>query len=177
MDEFINKIGSELVENSQYAEEFSAQRGLINELFPYVYEASRRMSSRAISRWLADKGVKLSAATIAKALRNETEYWQELADEIEPAARLFSTAYGLDIQEALECQEIVESRATLEKPMIARTTGEGVFESLDDVAEARSKLSQWFDLPDAAREACLASAEFGFESEESVVKQVEEKKA
>src|ERR1700722_17524934 len=98
MNESLTELGEKLVENSLLAEEFSAQRGLINELFPWVYEASKRMSSRAISRWLAEKGVKLSAATVAKALRNPRLYWQELADEIEPAATIFGNAHDLDVK-------------------------------------------------------------------------------
>lgn len=70
------------------------------------------MSSRAIGRWLEAKGTKLSAATIARALRHPEPYWQGLADEVEPAARLFSVAYGIEIHDALESCEIVEATAS-----------------------------------------------------------------
>jgi hypothetical protein len=167
MDEYMNKIGSELVESSQETEEFSAQRGLINELFPYVYEASKRMSSRAISRWLADKGVKLSAATIAKALRQPESYWQELADEIEPAATLFGNCRNIDVQDLLTNPEAFSVLA--EHPVSPEAvSADAVRNSLNEIQAATDKLRNgWFALPDSAREACLAYAEWGLFDEDA----------
>src|SRR5258708_36095904 len=98
----LRELGCHLVEDSKLNEEFSAQRGLINEMFAYVYEASKRMSSRAISRWLNANKVKLSAATIAKALRNPKPYWEEVLEEIEPAALTFARAHKEDPETILE---------------------------------------------------------------------------
>jgi hypothetical protein len=165
MSEFARELGSELVENSRLADEFSAQRGLINELFPYVYEASKRMSSRAISRWLAEKGVKLGPATIAKALRNPEPYWQELADEIEPAARLFSDAHDIALRDVLTNGDAASSLAA-QPPVVAGATRGGIMDSLSDIENATEKLLEWFKLPDSAREACLGSAEFGLDKDE-----------
>ena len=165
MSEFAKEIGSELIENSRLAEEFSAQRGLINELFPYVYEASKRMSSRAISRWLAEKGVKLGPATIAKALRNPEPYWEELWDEFESAARLFSDAHGIALRDVLTKADAVRSLVA-QPPTVAGVSRDGIVDSLREIEDATEKLREWFDLPDSAREACLGSAEFGFDKDE-----------
>ncbi len=88
MDPFseIQDVGAQLVEHARQDAGFSA-RGVLGELFPYVQDASQRMSTRAISRWLAEThGIKLSAVSISKALRNPEKYWDEYLDAIEPAA-------------------------------------------------------------------------------------------
>lgn len=71
-----SEIGKSLSEYSRGAE-FTAQRGLVGELYPFLVDASARMSSRAISRFLEKKhSVKLSYATITKALNGPEKYWR-----------------------------------------------------------------------------------------------------
>ncbi len=66
------------------------KRGVVVELFPFIYEASARMSSRSISKFLWDQHrVKVSAATIAKALSDPKKSWNRYFDVIEPFARVF----------------------------------------------------------------------------------------
>ncbi len=80
-------IGLKLVGHSK-STEFTANRGLVIELFPFIFEASQRMSARAISRFLLeDQGVKLSAVTITKALNDPKKSWNAFFDMIEPSAR------------------------------------------------------------------------------------------
>jgi hypothetical protein len=163
MNEELAELGQKLVENSLNAEEFSAQRGLINELFPYVYEASKRMSSRAMSRWLESKGMKLSPATIAKALRNPKPYWQELAEEIEPAATIVSNAFGLSVKSVL-LDEAALHHIVSAPPAVDGATLEGARLSYDEIDEARHNVVEgWFKLPQSAREACLAYADLNLE--------------
>lgn len=62
-------IGKELADYAKNEADFSAQRGRIEELFPYIWIASRRMSLRKISEWLEKaKGVSLSANTLSRAM-------------------------------------------------------------------------------------------------------------
>jgi hypothetical protein len=83
-------IGLKLVGHSK-STEFSANRGLVIELFPFIFEASQRMSARAISRFLLeDQGVKLSAVTITKALNDPKKSWNAFFDTIEPSARIIA---------------------------------------------------------------------------------------
>ncbi len=83
-------IGLKLVGHSR-STAFTANRGLVIELFPFIYEASQRMSARAISRFLAEEqGVKLSAVTITKALNDPQKSWNLFFDEIEPSARIIA---------------------------------------------------------------------------------------
>jgi hypothetical protein len=79
-------IGLKLVGHSK-STEFSANRGLVIELFPFIFEASQRMSARAISRFLLEEqGVKLSAVTITKALNDPKKSWNSFFDIVEPSA-------------------------------------------------------------------------------------------
>jgi hypothetical protein len=83
-------IGLKLVGHSK-ATEFSANRGLVIELFPFIFEASQRMSARAISRFLLEEqGVKLSAVTITKALNDPKKSWNAFFDAIDPSARVIA---------------------------------------------------------------------------------------
>ena len=83
-------IGLKLVGHSR-ATEFSANRGLVIEMFPFIFEASQRMSARAISRFLLEEqGVKLSAVTITKALNDPKKSWNAFFDAIEPSARVIA---------------------------------------------------------------------------------------
>ena len=83
-------VGQKLLAHSKSAE-FTAKRGLVVELFPFIFGASERMSSRAISRFLEkEQGVKLSSVTINKALKDPAKNWGLYFDEIEDAARLFA---------------------------------------------------------------------------------------
>jgi hypothetical protein len=84
------EIGLKLVGHSK-ATEFSANRGLVTDLFPFIFEASQRMSARAISRFLLEEqGVKLSAVTITKALNDPKKSWNAFFDAVEPSARVIA---------------------------------------------------------------------------------------
>ena len=79
-------IGQKLVSHSKEAE-FTANRGLVYELFPFIYEASDRMSARAIGRFLEEEqNIKLSAVTITKALNDPKKSWLSFFATIEPEA-------------------------------------------------------------------------------------------
>jgi len=62
------------------------KRGLVVELFPAIFAASERMSTRAICRFLKDEhGINLSVVTISKALKDPKKYWNLFFDIIEPS--------------------------------------------------------------------------------------------
>lgn len=82
----IADIGAELVEASRNGERSPGE--ILGELFPYVYDASRRMSTRGIRDWLKENhGIQISQPTLSRALRNPEKYWQEFAEYVEPWAR------------------------------------------------------------------------------------------
>jgi hypothetical protein len=82
-------IGQRLLAHSRQAE-FTARRGAVVELFPYLVAAHERMSARAIARFLEkEQGIKLSAVTITKALNDPKKYWNQFFDTIEPHVKIY----------------------------------------------------------------------------------------
>ena len=93
-------IGSKLVEAAK--ESTGDVLPLSTKLFPYIFIASRKMSLRAISRWLEDKhGVSLSAAAISRALTSPKVHLERLAESIAPPARYVATLYDFRPMELL----------------------------------------------------------------------------
>jgi len=153
-DPELREVGCDLVKHAEFEAVFSAQRGIVDELFPYIYVASKRMSTRAISRWLmATQKIKLSAATIAKALREADKYWEEYFETIEPAAQIFARAHNIPIADFLFDLNEFGSLRTREKDL--RFSGD---EGYNEYQEAAETLEQdWFQLlDDEAREKCKA---------------------
>jgi len=88
-------VGPKLLAHSKAAE-FTARRGLVVELFPFIYGASERMSAKAISHFLeTEQGIKLSSVTINKALKDPAKNWNLFFDEVEQAARIFVEDDGM----------------------------------------------------------------------------------
>jgi len=79
-------VGQKLVGHSKSAE-FTANRGLVVGLFPFIFEASERMSARAINRFLLDEqNIKLSQVTITRALGDPKKSWLSYFNHIEAEA-------------------------------------------------------------------------------------------
>jgi hypothetical protein len=96
----IANIGAELVEASLKKEPSAGE--VLSELFPYVYDASRRMSTRGIRDWLKQNhGIQISQPTLSRALRNPEKYRQGFAEFIEPWARRVEEAIPPSMQDFL----------------------------------------------------------------------------
>ena len=156
----IKELGAKLVRDSKLNEEFSAQRGLINQLFPFIYEASKRMSSRAICRWLENNGTKLSISTVTRALRDPQPFWQDIYDDIEPAAQIFAEEHSIDVRALLADHEtffnLIHEHNTYQ--MSEGRNGDQPQDSYDEYLEACAKLQEdWFSMPPPMIEVCLAN--------------------
>jgi hypothetical protein len=109
----LNSIGNSLLEHSSEAD-FTA-RGVVEDLFPFIVQASRRMSTRAISQFLQQKHeVKLSYVTIGRALRDPNKYWNIYYDQIEQAAWTVAKHHGKLVKEFItepeKYQEMLETK-------------------------------------------------------------------
>lgn len=161
----LEAIGDSLLEHAQAAE-FTAQRGVIESLFPYVVQASKRMSARSISRFLEEQHqVKVSYVTIGKALRQPARYWYLYFDSVENAAWVVAKTHGRHLKEFIsepeKYQEMLDTkpvfqvdkirkRADLERALhLAQAEYEAAVKLLDDkwfhfdesiLEEARSHL-------------------------------------
>lgn len=72
------------------------------DLFPFIYGASRRLSARAISRFLEkEQGFTLSSVTITKALNAPAKYWNLFFNQIEPHARVWSKDEKISMKDFL----------------------------------------------------------------------------
>jgi hypothetical protein len=150
----IADIGSELVEASQITEQSPGE--VLEELFPYVYEASRRMSTRAISAWLkATHGIQVSQPTISRALRKGEKYWQGFADCIEPWARRVEAEIDASMDDFLfeddVCKHMVEQvpPSNAFEPGSAEAVRYGEFEDAVSILERK-----WFILSLETRLLC-----------------------
>jgi hypothetical protein len=110
-------IGNSLIEHVRGAA--SSRPGIVGELFPYIVQASKKISARAIGRFLEEKhGVKLSYVTIGRALRNPGKYWNMYFDEIEPHAWIVAESHekspGDFISEPEKYQQMMEEKPVLQ---------------------------------------------------------------
>lgn len=144
MPENIKEIGKSLLGHAENTE--TTARGLVTDLFPFIYPASKRMSTRAISAFLMENHhVKISAATIAKALRESDRHVEAYLETIQPAARIVAEAYGMEIYQVL-----AEERE-FEKAVLARETIP-VPEALDNIPQLVAFGEQAFRARDFLRD-------------------------
>jgi hypothetical protein len=94
-------IGQKLFGHSKAAE-FTARRGLVFDLYPFIFGAGERIHGKAISEFLAkEQGVKLSAVTINKALKDPNKNWNLYFDQVESSAWVLAKDDKVPIQELL----------------------------------------------------------------------------
>ena len=149
------KIGFGLVEHSEQAP--VTTRGLIEELFPYIYVASKRMSTRAISEWLEkENNVQIGHNTIAIALRKSSEHFERIVDNIYPAANTLEVhcSYDPNITNSSKLSFLFneEHFAQITKDMTV-DLGQGI--NPGTILHAIQKIrDEWFALPQEVRDRC-----------------------
>jgi hypothetical protein len=145
------EIGQKLLEHAKT--EGATVRGALQDLFPYIYGVSNRMSKRKISEWLEEKhGVRISFSSIAKALQKPDPYIQETAMKFYGQAKALD--YYIPKTEEFNSLDVLASRSLLnvlkaEEPLNdALGIVKGILEGLED---------GWFSLPEKYRDVCLAA--------------------
>ena len=99
--DYIQDAGQELAEHARSLpdEEVRSRSEL---LFPYIFEASKRMSVRAISGWLeAERGIKFSAPSVSKVLRNQESHFRQIAERTQPPAEHLAHSLGVSVADLL----------------------------------------------------------------------------
>ena len=138
-----DQVGAELVEAARNATEDSLP--LSTKLFPFIFIASRRMSLRAISRWLQEKhGVSLSAAAISRALANPELHLERLAESIAAPARYVATLYGFTPMDFLFGDERDNCPTDFEILSGQQPAGE---RDIDRWSEMKDLASVWLPIP------------------------------
>ena len=147
-------IGAQLVDHAASPGAFSA-RGILDDLFPYIFDASKRMSTHAISKWLLETHkVKLSATAIANALRKPQKYWVRLAQKAEGTAQRISIFTGIPVIELLFADAALQkqiSDLSWNPKQGRRTTGERMLFQLAAV----SFDSDWLFYSKEVRAECI----------------------
>lgn len=147
----IARIGADLVDASQTREPSASE--LLSELFPYVHEASRRMSTRGIRDWLKENhGIYISQPTLSRALRNPEKYRQAFAEFIEPWARRVEEAIPPSLQDFLFDDRVFKHFVDELPPHSAFEPGSEEAREYEEVAEAVELLeNRWFSLSQETR--------------------------
>ena len=153
----LQSVGRELVQDSRRGD-FSAARGAVVEMLPYIVQASLRMSTRAISNWLDERhNIYISAATIAKALREPEKYWALFLDRIYGSALAFESAVGVPMEEFLfnrqKFEELVE-HGLKKRPVSASSATAQIRAALNYDKARRTLATDWFSMEDAIISTC-----------------------
>jgi hypothetical protein len=153
---FFRDVGESLLEYAGRSD-FSG-RGMVTELFPYIFVAAKRLSTRAISDYLRENHhVKLSAASVAKALRESEKHVRGLADKFEPAARTVANAHDATAITILEMRDLSAFEAsTREVPRVSSGADEDVEDQLLEYDRAKSVIAdEWYSLDPVVRSLIL----------------------
>ncbi len=113
----VETIGNSLIEHVRDAA--SSRPGIVGELFPYIVQASKKISVRAIARFLEEEhGVKVSYVTIGRALRNPAKYWNIYFDDIEPHAWIVAESHEKPLKDFIsepeKYQKMMEEKPVLQ---------------------------------------------------------------
>ena len=115
-------VGKKLLSHAAAAEERPLYvRGRVMEMFPYIYEAAKKMGIRSISRWLTDEGYAISPPTISRALAKSDEHLEALVRSIEPHAQQLVEAFHLPNYEFLFGPATGPDRLEEFSDLVART--------------------------------------------------------
>jgi hypothetical protein len=118
----------------------------VTDLFPYIYEAAGRMSTRAISAFLQDEQrIAISPSTVLRALREPDPFFDEYLDEIEVAFEVLKETYGESDALALLTDEAEYREQDANPPAVSDISGEdsGAAQSALDRALATLRRAWW----------------------------------
>jgi len=175
------EIGNELLTYAKVEAEFSAQRSLMDDLFPFIYVASKRMSLRAISRWLKERyDISISYNALANAMRNQEKKWSDLLEDIESAARVFANGHDATPEQVLQdfnYFQFLESQTCIISD--SEMSHELIVQEVEEITESAGVLrNRWFNLPEEARVQCYRhfGESFGNPEQEETQEESEVKK-
>ena len=151
----IRDIGKALVEQAENKP--SSARGMVDDLFPFIYAVHKRMSARAISKWLEEQQqLKLSYTTILKVLKEADERMLKHFTEM----RAIENELGFVSSEDKNATLLFDEDSFEGRVSMGTGTTAVILRDEFGVSEAQhNKLinrirNEWFDLPEAYREAC-----------------------
>lgn len=161
-DESLPSIGSELLSHAQEFGELD-RLPITTQLFPFLFLASRRMTTREMSEWLdKNKGVKLSAVMISKGLKRPDLHLRRIAEYVQPLAAYVTAVYH-------HAGETTESLLFGSDPKSGESSLSGFAEMVENAPEAPSEgvtealqtLSEiWEPMPEEVKFMCRRFFDF-----------------
>jgi hypothetical protein len=159
-DETMSAIGADLL---SHAQEFGEPNRLplTTQLFPFLFPASRRMTTREMSAWLEkEKGVKLSGVMISKGLQRPELHLRRIAEHVQPLAAYIAAAHELNAERLLFGENLETGESEL------KNFGEHLFAASehfsDGVHEAYGILAEsWEPIPEEVKFMCRRYFNFG----------------
>ena len=153
IEETFQDIGKDLIDHSK--QEVVSNRSSLEELFPYIVIASKRMSARAISRWFEQtKNLKISAASVAKAIREKDRYCDLIFKRAQTGARALATVTDFSEEEIL--LNIEHVRGTVLSDYHEKWRGDDTSKQLaEEMITRMNKLDEWIGLPEEIRNLCI----------------------
>lgn len=149
----LKDIGTELVDHSQ--QEFTAEKSSLEELFPYIIIASKTMSARAISRWFEEKkNLKISAASVAKAIREQDRYCELIYKRAHVGADYLAGISSLKADAILTNQNRAYELLNEEYNRKLNGTDEERARAAALITGIKM-LNEWTGLPEEIRELCI----------------------
>jgi len=153
LQETVQDMGAELVEHAQ--QEAVPARGKLEELFPYIVIASKHMSARAISRWFEDKkNLKISAASVAKVIREKEGYCQKAVDRARIGANRLAEISEFESDAILTNENGEKETLSQEYAEILNGTDEQRARAHDLIIGLKM-LNEWTILPEEIRSLCI----------------------
>ena len=152
-DETMSAIGADLLSHAQENGEPN-RLPLITQLFPFLFPASRRLTTREMSAWLEkEKGVKLSGPMISKGLQRPELHLRRIAEHVQPLAAYIAAAHGLDAERLLfdgdtEAEESYFQTFGRQVADDSERFSAGVHEAYDILAES------WEPIPEEVKFMC-----------------------
>ena len=136
-------VGSSLIEHVRDAA--SSRPGIVEELFPYIVQASKKISARAITRFLEkEHGVKISYVTVGRALRDPLKYWNLYYNRVEDQAWIVAETHSKNLKDFMSEPEKYQAMLD-EKPVYLCDGPDGIFEAELAYNNAVADLdSKWF---------------------------------
>ena len=147
----LSSVGSDLV---SHANEFGSPNRLplITQLFPFLFLASRRMTTREMSDWLSkEKGVSLSAPMITKGLKRPDLHLKRIVEHVQPLAAFVCAVHDLNV-DGLLFGENPQRRCSELKDFADGIWGAPDEVTTDSVREALNSLMEfWEPIPDEVK--------------------------
>jgi hypothetical protein len=162
--ERISTIGSDLLSHPDFLGE-SVKLPLTTQLFPYLFVASRKMTTRKLSAWLEkEKGIKFSAAAVSKSLRRPELHLRRIAEFVQPPASYLAAVYDRDAESLLFDDDPISEKGSLQILAEEILTAREPSKSEEDAISLLNE--HWVSIPDEVKYMCRRFFDFSDGSDE-----------